>query len=85
MVPMDIQAEKLYLIEQLTRLQDARVIKRIKEILQDAARENIVGYNPDGSIITESDLISRAEASDKAIREGRTKTIDQVRKNMKDW
>jgi phospholipase/lecithinase/hemolysin len=85
MAPMDIQAEKLYLIEQLTRLQDARVIKRIKEILQDAARENIVGYNPDGSVITESDLISRAEASGKAIRDGRTKTIDQVRKNMKDW
>ena len=85
MISMDIQAEKLQLIEQLTRLQDAGVIKKIKEILQDASREKVVGYNPDGSVITESDLISRAEASDKAIREGRTKTIDQVRQNMKDW
>ena len=85
MIPMDIQAEKLHLIEQLTRLQDINVIKKIKEVLQNSSQEKAVGNNPDGSIITQSDLISRAEASDRAIQEGRTKKIEQVREDMKDW
>lgn len=82
---MDVQAEKLYLIEQLARLQDISIIQRVKEVLQSADEGNAVGYNPDGSIITKSDLISRAESSNQAIKEGRTKSIDQVRANMKSW
>ena len=36
---MDIQAEKLHLIEQLTRLQDVGIIMRIKKLLQNTAKE----------------------------------------------
>ncbi|MBV6641824.1 MAG: hypothetical protein KI791_13965 [Cyclobacteriaceae bacterium] len=82
---MDVQTEKLHLIEQLARLQDISIIQKVKEVLQGADDGKAVGYNPDGSIITKSDLISRAEASDQAIKEGRTKSIDQVRTNMKSW
>ena len=82
---MDLQAEKLLLIEQLARLQDATIIRKVKEVLQSSYKENAVGYNADESIITEADLISRAEASNKAIEEGRTKSIDQVRENVKGW
>ena len=82
---MDIQAEKLLLIEQLARLQDVTIIKKIKEILQSSYSEAIAGYNPDGSAISRADLLSRANESNKAITEGRTKTIEQVRENMKKW
>ncbi|WP_339784685.1 hypothetical protein [uncultured Imperialibacter sp.] len=82
---MDLQAEKLLLIEQLARLQDAAIIRKVKEVLQSSHQEKAVGYNADESIITQADLISRAAASNKAIEEGRTKSIDRVRENVKGW
>jgi hypothetical protein len=85
MIQMDLQAEKLLLIEQLARLQDAAIIRKVKEVLQSSYQEKAVGYNADESIITQTDLISRAEASNKALEEGRTKSIDQVRENVKGW
>lgn len=85
MIQMDLQAEKLLLIEQLARLQDAAIIRKVKEVLQSSYQEKAVGYNADESIITQADLISRAEASNKAIEEDRTKSIDQVRENVKGW
>lgn len=85
LMQMDIQAEKLLLIEQLARLQDAAIIRKVKEVLQNSYQEKAAGYNADESLITQAELISRAEASNKAIEEGRTKSIDQVRENVKGW
>ncbi|MEQ8414635.1 MAG: hypothetical protein RIF36_27835 [Imperialibacter sp.] len=82
---MDLQAEKLLLIEQLARLQDAAIIRKVKDVLQSSYQEQVVGYDDDENIITQADLISRAEASNKAIKDGRTKSIDKVRDNVKDW
>ena len=63
---MDIQAEKLYLIEQLARLQDVGMIKQIKELLQGSSKDKTLNSR----VITRSDLIARAEASEKAIEQG---------------
>lgn len=82
---MDIQAEKLHLIEQLARLQDVGTIEKIKEVLKGFNRDEAIGFNPEGTTITSSDLIFRAEASNRAIKEGKTKSIDQVRENIKNW
>lgn len=82
---MDIQAEKLLLIEQLARLQDVTIIRKVKEILQSSYPETIAGYNPDGSVISRAELLSRADESNKAIKDGKTKSIEQVRENMKKW
>ncbi|WP_416867999.1 MAG: hypothetical protein ACMVP2_12970 [Imperialibacter sp.] len=82
---MDLEAEKLLLIEQLARLQDAAIIRKVKEVLQSSHQARVVGYDADESIITQADLILRAAASNKAIEEGRTKSIDRVRENVKDW
>ncbi|GAA0891708.1 hypothetical protein GCM10009122_13870 [Fulvivirga kasyanovii] len=80
---MDIQSEKLVLIEQLARVQDLNIIARIKAILKE--NSEAVGYKSDGEAIGQSELIARAEASNKSIREGRTKGIQQVRKEAKNW
>ena len=44
---MDIKTEKSYLIEQLARLEDIKVIQQIKDILS-SQKEPIAGYKPDG-------------------------------------
>lgn len=82
---MDVQAEKLHLIEQLARLEDVSIIQKIKEVLQSSDEGNVVGYNPDGSIITKADLISRAEVSEQDIKEGRVKNLSVLKEEIKNW
>ena len=81
---MDVKAEKLYLIEQLTKLQDTKIIQQIKDLLS-AQSDPTVGYKPTGEPITKSDLIARTEASNKAIKEGRLTSIDDLEEESKNW
>lgn len=81
---MDIKAEKLYLIEQLARLEDIKIIQQIKNILSSQS-DPVVGYNPGGEPITKSELIARAKASNKAIKEGRVISIEDLEKESENW
>ena len=81
---MDVQAEKRVLMEQLARLQDVSVLQKIKDLLK-GTKEKAAGYQPNGDVITQSDLIARAEESNKAIKEGRTKSLSQLREEIKSW
>jgi len=81
---MDIKSEKLYLIEQLARLEDIKIIQQIKDILS-LQSDPIVGYKPGGEPITKSKLIVRAKASNKAIKEGRVISIEDLEKKSEDW
>jgi hypothetical protein len=81
---MDIKAEKLYLIEQLARLEDTRIIQQIKDLLSSQS-EPIVGYKPGGEPITKSELMARAKASNKAIEEGRVISIEDLEKESENW
>lgn len=78
---MDIQAEKLYLIEQLAKLQDAGMIKQVKELLQASSKDKA----SNGRVITWSDLVARAEASEKAIEQGDITSIEVFEEESKTW
>ncbi|WKV10761.1 hypothetical protein [Marivirga harenae] len=45
----------------------------------------MVGYSPDGNKISKLDLLERAEISNQAIKEGKTKPIEQIREDMNKW
>jgi len=81
---MDIKAEKLYLIEQLARLEDIEIIHQIKDILS-SQKEPIAGYKPGGGPITRSELVARARDSNKAIKEGRVISIEDLEKESGNW
>lgn len=78
---MDIQTEKLHLIEQLTRLQDAEIIGQIKSLLEN----RVAGTEPNGKVITASDLIARAEASNRAIEADEITEIEDLEEESKSW
>lgn len=82
---MDIQAEKLYLIEQLARLQDAGMIKQVKELLQGSLKDKALGTAPNSQIITRSDLVARAESSERAIEQGDVTSIEAFEEESKTW
>lgn len=82
---MDIQAEKLYVIEQVARLKDADVIQQLKRILEGTSEHRVVGYDTEGRVMAEVDLVEQAKASNLAIEKGKTKTISEIRSNIKKW
>lgn len=81
---MDVPTEKLHLIEQLAKLQDIKIIQQIKDLLNNQ-QGVIAGYKPDGKVITQADLIARAEDSNKAIKKGKITPIEDLEKESKGW
>lgn len=81
---MDIQAEKLYLIEQLTRVQDINIIRRIKRILNDDL-EAVSGYRSNGEPITKQQLIANLEEAEKRIQAGRYTSQEDLEKEAESW
>jgi|AntRauTorckE6833_2_1112554.scaffolds.fasta_scaffold142341_1 hypothetical protein len=82
---MDIVREKKRLLEQLAKTEDVDIIQKVKDVLNSSNQKDFIGYNPDGSEISELELIRRAEIANQSIKEGRTKSTDQVREEMKKW
>ncbi len=80
---MDIQAEKLFLIEQLVSVQDEEIIGQIKQILTKI-NNPIVGYSNEESI-TKKELISRIEAAEKRIAKGEFISQEDLEKEAANW
>ncbi len=81
---MDIQTEKLLLIEQLLQIRDASVIEQVRELLK---RENnqVVGYEADGRPITHQDFIKKIEQSEMEYDKGNFQTIEELEKESEKW
>lgn len=81
---MDIQAEKLLLIDQLLRISDVRVIEQIRELLK---KENnpIVGYEPNGKPITQQDFIKKIEQAEREYEQGNYQMIEDLEKESESW
>jgi hypothetical protein len=72
-------------ISQYLQHADDRVLKLIYGLVKADQASSTVGFKPEGSPITKEELAARAESSEKDIREGRVKTSNQVREEMKNW
>ena len=64
---------------------DDRFLKLIHGMIKADQTSLPVGYNPDGTPITKEELIARAKRSERDIKEGRVKSLEQVREEMKNW
>lgn len=75
---MDIRSEKLELIARLTSIEDATLIHRIKQLLDQEEEKELFET-------TEEDMVERAEASLQSIAEGRTRNIRDFQNEVKTW
>lgn len=75
---MDIQAEKLLLIEWLARLNDARIIQDIKALKKETDKDLFRRYS-------DQDLVNRAEASLEDITAGRTTNLNDFKSEVERW
>jgi hypothetical protein len=81
---MDIQAEKLHLIEELARIQDIHIIEQIKELLMQKSNP-VVGYEITGVPITRKQLIQRIEEAEQRIDNGQHTTQEDLEKESENW
>ena len=75
---MDIQAEKLQLIEWLARLNDIRIIQEIKSLKKETDKNLFKRYK-------DQDLVNRAEASMQDIEAGRTTKLSDFKTEIESW
>ena len=75
---MDIQAEKLHLIEWLTQLNDIKIIQEIKALKSGTTKDLFKRY-------TDQNLINRAEASMEDIEAGRTTKLTDFKTEIEHW
>lgn len=81
---MDIQSEKLLLIEELTKVQDAGVIAEIRRLLQERY-DPVVGYELNGEPITRSVMIQQLAEAEQRIDRGEYITQEDLEKEAESW
>ena len=81
---MNIETEKLYLIEQLIKVRDAAILRQLKEIL-DNESESIVGYGVNGEPITAEKFVNRVQEAEKRIAAGDFTSQEDVEREAENW
>ncbi|MGV3503455.1 MAG: hypothetical protein ACO1O1_07080 [Adhaeribacter sp.] len=81
---MDIQAEKLYLIEQLAKVQDVSVIRQLKKIL-GKENESVIGYRVTGEPITRKQLVKKVQEAEKRIAAGHSTSQQDLEREAESW
>jgi hypothetical protein len=82
MEQLDIRTEKLWLIEQLLKIQDEVLLHRIKTFLESIFRK----YEAERLIpMTLDEFYSRIEESEKALEKGEVITQDELRAEIGSW
>jgi hypothetical protein len=78
---MNLQTEKLQLIEWLARLQDTDIVRRLLEVKQDS---EAAAYEASLKPMTVEELLARAEESNQAIEAGDHVDIEDALAELED-
>ena len=78
---MNIQTQKLNLIEQLMLLNDKSIIRKIEKMLELPVRRSQTSLKP----MTIDEFYARVEQSEKAIKEGRIIRQGDLEKEAENW
>ena len=81
---MDIQSEKLLLIEELLQVRDIGMIEQIRALLNRESNP-IVGFEANGKAIKRKDFIATIEQAEKEFKEGKYQTIEELEKESESW
>jgi hypothetical protein len=81
---MDLQAEKLLLIEQLIQIGDVKLIEQMRDLLK-SGNNPIVGYEANGKAITQKDFIKMIEQAEDEVAIGKYQTIEELEKEADNW
>jgi len=81
---MDIQTQKLILIEQLLHVDDTTIIDQVRDLLRTVSNP-VVGYEASGKAITQKDFIKIIEQAENEVAMGKYQTIEELEKEAESW
>ncbi|MFY8036487.1 MAG: hypothetical protein ACOVMQ_04915 [Cyclobacteriaceae bacterium] len=81
---MDIQTQKLILIEQLLHVDDTTIIDQVRDLLRGVSNP-VVGYETNGKAITQKDFIKMIEQAEVEVAMGKYQTIEELEKEAESW
>jgi hypothetical protein len=81
---MDIQTQKLILIEQLLHVDDTNIIDQVRDLLRSVSNP-VVGYEANGKAITQKDFIKMVEQAEDEVAAGKYQTIEELEKEAESW
>ena len=81
---MDVQAEKLLLIEKLLQVKNSEVLEKVKVLLESEELDQSA-FDLKGYTISDESLQNRANEANEAIERGEYKSVSQLRKETKSW
>ena len=81
---MDIQTQKLILIEQLLHVDDTKIIDQVRDLLRSGSNP-VVGYEANGKAITQKDFIKMVEQAEDEVAMGKYQTIEELEKEAESW
>lgn len=79
---MGLQAAKLTMIQKILAVEQASVLDRIAEILDN---EMIVGYTTDGKPLTKKAYNKRIATAEKQLRNGDITSQEDLEKESENW
>ena len=81
---MNIEAQKLQLIEELVKLEDIDVIEQVKQLLLQK-NNSVVGYGANGDVIKRQQLINRIGEAEERIDKGEFTDQEDLEKEAENW
>lgn len=79
---MDISDKKVEIIEWVATLSDRSLLKKLEQLKKEAVKE---AYEAKLKPMTKAQIKARAEESNKAIKVGRTTSIQDLQKESENW
>ena len=64
---------------------DSRLLLMIYAMLKADEQNDMVGYTPQGNLLTQKEIIARAQKAEQDIKDGRVKSLDELKKDIKNW
>ena len=78
---INIDTQKIRIIEQLARLDDITLLEEIESLLNSKT----IGYHPNGQSMTQEELTERATASEEAIKKGNIISLSDLENEASHW
>ena len=64
---------------------DETFLKMVHAMSKEYSKSDIVGYNVDGSPITQKDLKKRVKEASERVKKGKYITQEEIEKEIKNW
>ncbi len=74
---MDIQSEKLLVIDQLLRIEDIKIIEQVRTLLQKESNP-IVGFDANGLSISRTEFIQKLKQAESEYESGNYQAIEEI-------